>query len=100
MTMSKTGWDTGQEIPDWAASGAQAQIENFQLPTSFSDGIWQTLYHNIYDYNYVIDTQCSQFHISGASRVVRTMVFQDLVDQFGNIPYSQAGNPVITTPTI
>ena len=36
--------------------------------------------------------------LPGASRVVRTMVFQDLVDQFGNIPYSQAGDPVITTP--
>ncbi len=82
----------------WAASGGQAQIENFQLPTSFSDGIWQTLYHNIYDYNYVIAHSSDGSILPGASRVVRTMIFQDLVDQFGNIPYSQAGDPAITTP--
>jgi hypothetical protein len=29
---------------------------------------------------------------------MRSMVFQDLVDQFGNIPYSQAGLATITTP--
>ena len=82
----------------WAASGGQAQIENFQLPTSFSDGIWQTLYHNIYDYNYVITHSSDGSILPGASRVVRTMIFQDLVYQFGNIPYSQAGDPAITTP--
>ena len=84
----------------WAASGGQAQIENFQLPTSFSDGIWQTLYHNIYDYNFVIAHSSDGSILPGASRVVRTMIFQDLVDQFGNIPYCQAGDPAITTPAI
>jgi hypothetical protein len=83
---------------DWAASGAQAQIENFQLPTSFSDGIWASLYHNIYDYNYVIANSATGSILPGASRVMRSMVFQDLVDQFGNVPYSQAANPAITTP--
>jgi Starch-binding associating with outer membrane len=83
---------------DWAASGTQAQIENFQLPTSFSDGIWQSLYHNIYDYNYVIANSTTGSILPGASRVMRSMVFQDLVDQFGNIPYTQAGDPAITTP--
>jgi hypothetical protein len=82
----------------WAASGGQAQIENFQLTTSSSDGVWQTLYHNIYDYNYIITHSSTGSILPGASRVVRTMLFQDLVDQFGNIPYSQAGDPAITTP--
>ena len=83
---------------DWAASGVQAQIENFGLPTSFSDGIWASLYHNIYDYNYVIGNSTQGSILPGASRVMRSMVFQDLVDQFGNVPYSQAGNAAITQP--
>jgi hypothetical protein len=83
---------------DWAASGFQAQVENFQLPTSFSNQIWASLYHNIYDYNYVIGNSMTNSILPGASKVMRTMVFQDLVDQFGNIPYFQAGNPTITTP--
>jgi Starch-binding associating with outer membrane len=82
----------------WAASGLQAQIENFQLPTSSSDGLWSSSYHNIYDYNYVIANSSEGSILPGASRVVRTMIFQDLVDQFGNIPYSQAADPAITTP--
>ncbi len=83
---------------DWAASGSQAQVENFQLPTSFSNGVWQSLYHNIYDYNYVIGNSTANSILPGASKVMRAMAFQDLVDQFGNIPYFQAGNPTITTP--
>jgi hypothetical protein len=83
---------------DWAPSGVQAQIENFGLPTSFADGIWASLYHNIYDYNYVIGNSTQGSILPGASRVMRSMVFQDLVDQFGNVPYSQAGNAAITQP--
>jgi Starch-binding associating with outer membrane len=83
---------------DWASSGAQAQVENFQIPTSAANGPWQSLYHNIYDYNYVIGNSATNSILPGASRVMRAMVFQDLVDQFGNVPYFQAGNPTITTP--
>jgi hypothetical protein len=83
---------------DWASSGAQAQVENFQIPTSAANGPWQSLYHNIYDYNYVIGNSSANSILPGASRIMRAMVFQDLVDQFGNIPYFQAGNPAITTP--
>jgi len=83
---------------DWAASGVQAQIENFQLPTSFSNGIWQSLYHNIYDYNFVIAHSTANSILPGASKVMRAMTFQELVDQFGNIPYTQAAQADITTP--
>jgi len=83
---------------DWAASGTQAQVENFQLPTSFSNGVWQSSYHNIYDYNYVIGNSAANSILPGASKIMRAIVFQDLVDQFGNIPYFQAGIATITTP--
>ena len=83
---------------DWAASGLQAQIENFQLPTSASNGVWSSVYHNIYDYNYVIANSAPHSILPGAAKIMRAMAFQDLVDQFGNIPYFQAGNPAITTP--
>ena len=83
---------------DWAASGTQAQVENFQLPTSFSNGVWQSSYHNIYDYNYVIGNSTANSILPGASKIMRVMVYQDLVDQFGDIPYFQAGNATITTP--
>ena len=84
----------------WAASGSQQQMEAFTLPNSFGNAEWAALYHNIYDYNYVIGNSSANSILPGASKVLKAMVFQDLVDQFGNIPYSQAAQPsVSTTPT-
>jgi hypothetical protein len=80
----------------WASSGSQQQMETFGLNNSFSDGIWQSLYHNIYDFNFVISNSAAGSILPGASRVMRSMIYQDLVDQFGNIPYSKAVQPALT----
>jgi hypothetical protein len=80
----------------WASSGAQGQMENFSLPNSFSDGAWQSLYHNIYDLNFVIGNSSEKSVLPGASRALRCMIYQDLVDQFGNIPYTQSVDPILT----
>jgi hypothetical protein len=80
----------------FAPSGSQEQMETFGLTNSFSDGNWASLYHNIYDYDFVIGHSTANSILPGAARVMRTMVFQDLVDQFGNIPYTQAAQPTVT----
>jgi hypothetical protein len=80
----------------WSASGEQAQIESFALTFSDANSIWQGLYHNIYDYNFIIGKSSPNSILPGASKVMRAMIFQDLVDQFGNIPYSQAAQPTAT----
>lgn len=80
----------------WAASGGQQTMEDFQLTNNFGNGVWGSLYHNIYDLNFVIDNSSKNSILPGAARVVRTMLFQDLVDQYGNIPYSQAEQPLVT----
>jgi hypothetical protein len=77
----------------WSASGSQEYMETFQVPNSFGDGNWSSLYHNIYDLNFVISSSSANSILPGAARALRTMIFQDLVDQFGNIPYSQALQP-------
>jgi len=58
----------------FAASGVQEQYETFSLNNSFSSGTWQSLYHNIYDYNFVIDIAlgfhclaCDDFPVPGGS---------------------------------
>ena len=80
----------------FAASGVQTQYETFTLNNSFADGAWQSLYHNISDYNFVIAHSTASSILPGAARVMRSMMFQDLVDQFGNIPYTQACQPGVT----
>src|ERR1700761_9042228 len=84
----------------WAASGAQVEVESFQMNNSFSDGVWGSNYHTIYDLNFVIANSTANSILPGAARALRVMLFQDLVDQFGNIPYSKAENPALSlTPT-
>lgn len=80
----------------WASSGAQQLVEDFQPNNNFSNGIWGSLYHNIYDFNFVIANSTKGSVLPGAARVMRVMLFQDLVDQFGNIPYTQAEQPAVT----
>jgi len=82
----------------YSASGVGAHIEVYALIYSDADGIWQSLYHNIYDYNFVIGHSLANSILPGAARVMRAMIFQDLTDQFGNIPYSRAAQATITTP--
>lgn len=77
----------------WSPSGSQEYMETFQLPNSFGDGNWASLYHNIYDLDFVMTNSSTNSILPGAARALRTMIFQDLVDQFGNIPYSQALQP-------
>jgi hypothetical protein len=80
----------------FAPSGSQEQMETFGLTNSFSDGNWSSNYHNIYDYNFVIANSSTGSILPGAARVMRAYVFENLVDQFGNIPYSQACQPNVT----
>jgi hypothetical protein len=80
----------------WAPSGGQQTMEDFQLTNNFGNGVWGSLYHNIYDLNFVIANSSKNSILPGAARALRTMLFQDLVDQYGNIPYSQAENPLLT----
>jgi Starch-binding associating with outer membrane len=80
----------------FAASGVQVEYETFDMNNSFGNGIWQSLYHNIYDYNFVLAHSTAHSILPGASMVMRAMLFQELVDQFGNIPFTQACQPAQT----
>ncbi|HLI93259.1 MAG TPA: SusD/RagB family nutrient-binding outer membrane lipoprotein, partial [Puia sp.] len=46
--------------------------------------------------NFVISNSSPHSILPGAARIMRAMLFQDLVDQFGNIPYTQAAQPALT----
>jgi hypothetical protein len=81
----------------YSASGVGAHIEVYAMIFSDANGIWQSMYHNIYDYNFVIGHSSTGSILPGAARLVRTMVFEDLTDQFGNIPYSQAAQANAST---
>jgi hypothetical protein len=86
----------------WARTTAYSQsgqepIENFALVNTMGNGIWQSEYHNIYDYNFVIKHSAANSILPGASQIMKAMVFQDVVDVFGNAPYTEGANPDTST---
>ena len=93
---------TNEWMGNWArttsysASGTQYQIEVFQLQNSFGDDFWGYMYHNMADYNFAASKSAPKSIIPGASLVMKCLVFEDLVDIFGDVPYTQA---LITTTT-
>lgn len=82
----------------YSASGTQYQIETFALTNNFGDNFWAPMYHNMGDYNFVISKSVDGSILPGACAVMKAVVFQNLVDIFGDIPYSQALIPTITKP--
>ncbi len=84
-----------------ASSGTE--VEDFKLQNSFSyivassDGLWASQYHNIRDYNFIISNSAKGSILPGAAMIMKAMVFQDLVDVYGDVPYTQASNPDLST---
>ncbi len=80
----------------WAASGSYALsatgLDTYKETTTFGNGIWNTYYRNLEDYNFVEKAAIANktpFY-EAAAKIMKALVFQQLVDMFNNIPYSQA----------
>jgi hypothetical protein len=60
--------------------------------TNTDFNFWDDMYNNLEDYQYVINNadKDAQKFLVGPSRIMQTMVFQNLVDLYGNIPYTDA----------
>lgn len=81
----------------WNYSGAVsafAEERSYQFTTNYSPAVstWNNLYHNLEDYDYVekqsVTTKNTFF--SAISKTMKAYDFHNLVDIFGNIPYSDA----------
>jgi hypothetical protein len=67
-------------------------IASYKQTTTFGDGIFQAKYRNLEDYDYVEKAgllQKKYFHVA-AAKIMKAYVFQQLVDMFNNVPYTQA----------
>lgn len=81
----------------WNYSGAVAAFaeeRSYQFTTNYGPAldIWANLYHNLEDYDYV-EKQAKVLNNSFYLAVAKTMKaydYQNLVDIYGNIPYTQA----------
>lgn len=79
----------------WAAPGdfaIQQDETTYNVDFTFGDPLWQNHYNVLFDLNRVkVKAQAKGDSVlAGAAMVLSARLFQDLVDIFGNIPYSQA----------
>lgn len=81
----------------WAPSGSYApnasDAASYKITTASGDfSVWQPDYDNLEDYDYIEKQAIAQgkpFY-EGAAKVMKALVYQQLVDNFNDVPYSQA----------
>jgi hypothetical protein len=64
----------------------------YNIDNTFTDPIWESYYHNLFDL-YEVKTKSiakGDTVLAGASIILSAKLWQELVDMFGDIPYSQA----------
>ncbi|QJW90976.1 SusD/RagB family nutrient-binding outer membrane lipoprotein [Spirosoma taeanense] len=82
----------------WAGQWTQSNgyiISTTQFGYNFTNGdfnYWDGYYDNLYDYQYVIDNADAnnQKFLKGPAKVMKAMIYQQLVDMYGNLPYTEA----------
>lgn len=79
----------------WAASGTfaiDATETTYNITASFGDVLWQTYYNALFDLNQsqLKSMQAGDTLTAAASMILSTYLFQNVVDIYGDAPYSQA----------
>src|SRR5688572_4873220 len=67
---------------------------SYNITTTFLNNRWNIIYNNLNDFTIARDKAIAEekdFY-AGIAKVFRAKYFQDLVDMYGNVPYSQAFN--------
>ncbi|MEO5647340.1 MAG: SusD/RagB family nutrient-binding outer membrane lipoprotein, partial [Chitinophagaceae bacterium] len=78
----------------WTQSSSYIYQQN-RFAYAFTNGdfnFYDPIYNNLQDYQYVIDNADAQNQrfFKGPAKVMKAMLFQQLVDLYGNVPYSEA----------
>ena len=80
-----------------AASGSYSQsgdvLRTYNIQATSHEGLWDVLYSNISNYAYVENaarsTANNDYYVAVA-KIMKVWCFQNLVDNFGNVPYTGA----------
>ena len=82
----------------WSGQWTQSSsyiLDPARFSYNFTNGdfnFWDGYYDNLQDYQYVIENADAnnQKFLKGPAKVMKALVFQQLVDMYGNVPYSDA----------
>jgi hypothetical protein len=74
-------------------------VANYQIDFSFGNNLWANNYNTLFDLEQVKirALQVGDKGLAGAAITLRAQLFQNLVDVYGNIPYSKAFQSDIST---
>ena len=90
-----TGFDRGTASV-WVQHYARLQygsIDRYEIDGSFSDGLWAGLYTGaLVDFDGVVQkaAERGEANQQAVGRIMRAWMFHNMVDMWGNIPYSEA----------
>ena len=92
------GW-LNHYIGYWAPSGSfssNTQETTYNLTTGFQTGQWSGVYDNLFDYDFMQKkaVAANQTFYVGIAKIMKSLLFQRLVDMYGNVPYTQAFDQV------
>jgi Starch-binding associating with outer membrane len=79
----------------WSISGGYSQDLNmtqYNLLNSHFQGNWSQSYTNLLNYDYIekASTGAKQKPYKAIAKIMKAYIYQNLVDCYGNVPYSQA----------
>lgn len=79
----------------WSISGGYSQDLNmtqYNLLNSHFQGNWSNSYTNLNNYDYIekASTGAKQMPYRAIAKIMKAYIYQNLVDAYGNVPYSQA----------
>jgi len=77
-----------------AASGGYSPsgdyVRYYNNPASYGNNVFNTAYSNMSNYNYVEKNSATNQNYAAVCEIMKAYVFAQLVDIFGDVPYSQA----------
>lgn len=81
----------GQWSPSGSVSGFTPE-KTYDITTTFRTTVWSGPYDNLQDYKYVKETALAvgKKSIAGMALVMKAFNYQQIVDAYGNAPYSDA----------
>jgi len=101
QTYNSTFYYPGGFMANVYGFGAYGASVSLNYTTLSFDGVWRTSYDNLTDYQYVVDNtsgDATLVYSNSIARIMKSFVFSKLVDNFNNVPYSEAlkGNMLLT----
>jgi hypothetical protein len=85
----------------WTTSGnfvPSAAIQQFQFTNTNFTGVWNAIYANLTNYNNLYNTSVADPSLAkfqAIAMIMKAYGFEALVDNFNNVPYTQAFQPTV-----